>query len=333
MPYIRICTTTERVCYIDCPYGVATVSSVDSAIKANLFVGTPFGSTLNEHAQYEDGRVIRYLNAQKVPQVKSTYKNTTILSESLIGCKKALHYFGTSKNAQFTFDGVRLCSGERFRYIITDNHYVTHAIAVNLYATVIAADGTVTPNKLLRDAYGNGSWDLTVPEGYTYIEPYVMVYPNGATLFEGNAFLLTMDDIYIMNAITRNVNVWMPNNIYALEGTELQVFKCSVAAIRNPDNYDLHITGNGTLGVNRNAYYSYDVDVNNPDFELLFGLKDEFGTYNCAHTTKFVHVKKGQSPSTNKNVLVIGDSFTDQEYWVAELRRLLTGQTTDTYSG
>jgi hypothetical protein len=48
--------------------------------------------------------------------------------------------------------------------------------------------------------------------------------------------------------------------------------------------------------------------------------------------TKIVHVSKKSSPASNKNILCIGDSFTDADYWASELRRLLTGVVTDGYS-
>ena len=130
-------------------------------------------------------------------------------------------------------------------------------------------------------------------------------------------------------------NIWMPNNIYALKGTDLYIFRCSIAPIRNPESYDLHITGNmsnqeSSYGYNRNYYWVYPVG-NNSDFDLNFGLKSELGTFTCPNNSHIIHVDKPSSPSENKNVLVIGDSFTDQKYWVSELHRLITG-ITDTYS-
>ena len=137
------------------------------------------------------------------------------------------------------------------------------------------------------------------------------------------------------NLLSKQPKIWMPKKIFALKGTDLYVFRCSISPTRNPENYDLHITGvfnnnQNAYGYNRNYYWVYPVgDIT--DFELVFGLKNEYGTFSSNNSTRIIHVNKPSSPTTNKNILVIGDSFTDQKYWVSELRRIITG-TTDEYS-
>lgn len=137
-----------------------------------------------------------------------------------------------------------------------------------------------------------------------------------------------------ISALTaKTLKVWMPEYVYMLEGTTIQIFKSNIAVSINPDDYEL-ITEikEGAKGYNRNSFYEYNVSESD-SFEIKFGLRNSLmETFYADGYTKFIHVNKGASPSENKNVLVIGDSFTDQQYWVAELRRLLTGIVTEGYS-
>lgn len=243
-----------------------------------------------------------------------------------LGLNKYVHYSGTSSNSDYNIL-VNIKKGQKFVYVVKNNTYTGDGISINIYNAI--------SYKLLKAVYGNGIYEITASEDISVLKISCGVNSSGRTEeYSGDAYILYGTDLWLKEYFDElnTPKVWMPDNVFMLNGTKLQIFKCSVALTRNPDNYDLHITGDGTLGYNRNNYYEYDVNSQNNDFTLTFGVKNEHGTFNCNHSTKFIHVNKGISPLENKNILVIGDSFTDQQYWVAELRRLLTGVITNNYS-
>lgn len=128
--------------------------------------------------------------------------------------------------------------------------------------------------------------------------------------------------------------VGMPEKIYMLKGTRLEIFKSNIACVIDPSAYEMKIEKgtNANVGKNCDQKFVYDVENNKPDFVAKFGIANEHGEMMAANTTQFIHVAKKSSPANNKNVLVIGDSFTNQNKYVSELRRLLTGTVTNGYS-
>ena len=127
----------------------------------------------------------------------------------------------------------------------------------------------------------------------------------------------------------------MPEKVFALDGTTLQIFKGGIALVKNPYNYELHIVNPSSshCGYNRDWCYEYEVDDANSDFILRFGVTNETmeNPAMCSET-EIVHVSKKSSPASNKNILCIGDSFTEAGYWVSEFKRLLTGVITSSLS-
>lgn len=128
--------------------------------------------------------------------------------------------------------------------------------------------------------------------------------------------------------------VGMPEKIYMLAGTTMELFKSNIACVVDPSAYEMKIEKgtNANVGKNCDQKFVYSVNTNNPDFVAKFGVANEHGEMMAANTTQFIHVAKKSSPANNKNVLVIGDSFTNLNYYVSELRRLLTGTVTVGYS-
>ena len=250
-----------------------------------------------------------------------------------------VHYKGTKKSSLYLVD-VSIKKGEKFLYIVTNNTYTgdTNGIYLKKFPK----------DTLIKDFYGNGIAEIVADEDISVLKISCAVNTSGNTeSYEGDVYIVYGDSLWLKEYIDKQITslpsiptidfnkpiIWMPNKVYMLEDTTLQIFKCSIGAIRNPENYDLKITrGDSPQGYNRNNYFEYSVNAENSDFSLTFGLHSELFEVMCVHDTHFIHVRKGISPNTNKNILVIGDSFTDQQYWVAEFRRLLTGIITPNYS-
>lgn len=244
-----------------------------------------------------------------------------------------IHFDGTTKSSSY-FVEVNIKEGETFYYVIDNLAWEGASISINLWNNI---DSDVS-NDLVKDTYASGIYEITAKKSLRYLIISATPNTSGKTIrYSGDAYIIYGPNYWLKKYIDENnkkeLNIWAPNNIYALEGTKLQIFKSGLAPIRNPYNYDLHITdAKNAFGVNKFYFYEYEVNNSDGDFSLKFGLKDDFNTYNCDNLTNIIQVKKGMSPTENKNLLIIGDSFTDQVYWVAELRRLLTGIVTENYS-
>ena len=161
--------------------------------------------------------------------------------------------------------------------------------------------------------------------------------PTVTNIIDDNSKIPTSAAVY--NAIY-NVPVWSPKNIFALDGTTVQLFKNSIVDIVDSNNYELrladltNVTNSAVFGYNYDFCYEYSALGTNPNFGFRLAVFDSMlkKIYLSPQITNIINVKKGVSPSSVKNVLCIGDSFTDADYWVSELRRLLTGEVSSGYS-
>ena len=136
------------------------------------------------------------------------------------------------------------------------------------------------------------------------------------------------------------IYVWAPKKIYALDGTIVQLFKNSIVVADNQDNYELRlkdlvgVSNSESFGYNFDFCYEYAANGTNANFGFTLAvydsaLKKEFVS---PQGTTIISIPKKSSPASMKNVLCIGDSFTDADIWVSELRRLLTGEVSSGYS-
>lgn len=129
-------------------------------------------------------------------------------------------------------------------------------------------------------------------------------------------------------------SVWMPKHIYMLRGIKSQIFMAGIACAQNPETLHMAITyGSGmsssnAKGYNRDRVFEWTPQGSDMNQVYRFGYThDFFGSVNANNATTLHNVAAKPSPSSNKNILCIGDSFTDQNWWVSELNHLLTGHT------
>lgn len=226
-------------------------------------------------------------------------------------------------------------SGTSIKYIVSNATFTSQggsgSIAINIYGV---KNGV---SSLLKAVYGNSINSIVANKDYDYItcnyssNGYVATMSADVVIYIGKIAELDNRITEIESSSTNNnISVWCPKRIFALDGTKLQIFKSNVALVYNPDMYQFDIkTIHGVAkGYNRDSYYEYDVNAENDDFTLSFGVKNELSDGVYSPNAVITHVHKKDSPSTNKNILVIGDSFTDDGSWASELRRLLTGVVT-----
>lgn len=115
----------------------------------------------------------------------------------------------------------------------------------------------------------------------------------------------------------------LPDTLYAVAGDELQLFVRGMIEAQNP--YNLPYVINSTVGTSYPRYFDYTPVVADVGTKTLTVKVLDYN-YSVL-TTKSVSLKVVNptgEPSSNKNILVVGDSLTGGGTWPAELYRRLT---------
>ncbi|GAA4268737.1 hypothetical protein [Hyunsoonleella aestuarii] len=119
----------------------------------------------------------------------------------------------------------------------------------------------------------------------------------------------------------------LPKEVYIVEGNRLEIFKHSIINAINPENYFLN--AKVTKGIAKGAFYDrvfiYDCKAGDSDMELEFTLINDQGFIIDKKQTLIRPVTKAKSPSSQFNILLIGDSFSANITYPEELARRLVG--------
>ena len=124
----------------------------------------------------------------------------------------------------------------------------------------------------------------------------------------------------------RNVEICLPDILYAVVGDKLQLYHRSVLRCFNPYIYNLTVVCN--IGNNYPRYYEVTPTASQVgDHSITYTVRDQ----NCKTiSTKTVILRvaaAGVSPANNINVLCIGASATAAGLWPSELKRRLVSST------
>ena len=123
----------------------------------------------------------------------------------------------------------------------------------------------------------------------------------------------------------QSVQISLPDKIYAVRGDVLQIFYQGIVVVSNIELYDITVSCSVGKGLYR--YYQYavpeDATLGSKNWTII--VKDSNGNILGTKTCQLVVVDKGTSPSSNKNVLCVGDSLTVGGVWPSEMKRRLTG--------
>lgn len=124
---------------------------------------------------------------------------------------------------------------------------------------------------------------------------------------------------------SQSIDIDLPDVIYAVRGDTLQLFYQGMIKCVNVENYNVLVSC--SLGNQFHRYYEYvcPSDATLGDYNFTLTVKDNNANILGTKTCIIRVVKTPVSPSTNKNVLCIGDSLTAGGYWVTEANRRLKG--------
>lgn len=196
-------------------------------------------------------------------------------------------------------------------------------------------DGSNTPVVLAKR-----DLPYTVPNGTTYTKASSYA-TKGEIITEGKLSILDNIDnepkenskhlIYsgavyaaIQSIMHENVDIAVPDTIYATVGDTLQLYFFSIFGVMDFKNYDVSVVCN--IGAQYPRYYELTpVAGNIGTHTITFRVRDNNGVILGEKECSLV-VSAGESqPSSSLNVLCVGSSLTANGQWVAELKRRLCG--------
>lgn len=119
------------------------------------------------------------------------------------------------------------------------------------------------------------------------------------------------------------LNISLPNKIYAVVGDTLQLFYRGIIQAVNPYNYNILVSC--SKGKQYPRYFEYTPtlsDLGTVDFKIQ--ISDDNGNVISSNACKLVTVDAVKSPDTDLKVMCFGDSLTSAGIWCREADRRLT---------
>ena len=152
--------------------------------------------------------------------------------------------------------------------------------------------------------------------------------------YTGDKYLLqnvriSTDQIFGNEELNKIIN--LPDELYAVVGDKFEMFYKGILKVKSFENMYVEIT----CDIGKAYQRKFEVTPTNSNIgnhNLLIQVYDNNQTMIDNKTINLKIVAKTTSPSTNKNVLCMGDSLTSGGWWVAELHRRinLTNSTSPT---
>lgn len=138
-------------------------------------------------------------------------------------------------------------------------------------------------------------------------------------------------DNAIFNSIRIESKLCLGYKFPIVKGNRLEIFRSSITT--EPHNmFDLQVLAtevdpyNQGTGRFRQNGYIFDARETSAEFNITFRLVDYMANNVISSvSSQIIPVTKKSSPGSNKNILVIGDSYTSINTWVEELERRLIG--------
>ena len=147
------------------------------------------------------------------------------------------------------------------------------------------------------------------------------------SVIQGSNNVVTGGAVYtaIQNAAgTEEVDIEVPDTIYAVVGDTLQIYFNSIFKVANYTNYDYAAICE--IGAQYPRYYELiptAAQVGNHN--ITFRIRNNSATIVGEKTVTLKVVNPTAQPANNVNVLCVGSSLTSGGQWPAELKRRLTG--------
>ena len=134
-----------------------------------------------------------------------------------------------------------------------------------------------------------------------------------------------INDSYL-STINKGVQLYLPNRVYCLVGRTLQIFKRSILYASNIDNFIVDVKV--ISGNNRFTKYPNFIEFSplsgDGEISAQIVIANNLGDVMFSRDVTFVAVETPVSPENEKNILFIGDSWT-QAIYPEEVARMLCG--------
>ena len=189
------------------------------------------------------------------------------------------------KDGKFTVNGIDVNS-------ISATSAITETQEYNIITNEEFKSATIdSEGKIIEGTRINGVKYIANIESKTLSELENKI-PSTSTFVSKSEFNQLADKI-------KPLKIWLPNNVYCLDNSLIQIFKSSMILAHNPENYELRInrynmpSAQVNWGANYDSMYEYLPNLENSDFKLRFGFYNDITGLAWADTdTTFVHVAK-----------------------------------------
>ena len=177
----------------------------------------------------------------------------------------------------------------------------------------------------------NLTWEFNVDTDSILTEVIITLNTSRADSFSADVVVWLNNQHVILKDFTNlslkqnayvDPSIFLANNIPIVTGNRLELFKFGMTKYLY-DYYDLAVSGTNVKGRFKENGYYYDSLASDSAFKAKFRLIADDRTEAGSVETNIIPCNKGTSPSSQKNILCIGDSWTNINIWVQEFKRRL----------
>lgn len=196
------------------------------------------------------------------------------------------------------------------------------------YQQSVGYAGVSMANPVLSNYVAGSSKYNTKDDDTFWSEWYSTPCPAFEHLLLTNA---TIEYILKASEVTEKIDISLPDTISAVVGDTLQLFIRGIVKAVNPYNYDVVITcSKGQMYPRYFEFTPSAQDIGTIPFNIK--VKNSDGTVLSQKDCNIVVKSAVKAPTSQKNVLCLGDSLTDDRVWSKEMFRHLA-QTGGTPAG
>jgi len=289
-------TSLEATCAILAPQGKRTLVK---SVKAKFYASSAFSGTM------------------------AIYKNTTLNANNILNTLVesfpiALGTFNSDENG---FQTITLSND----LILEANEYLYFYAFANTSTLSMKRwgnDSGVAPLRTGLVYKFSGSW--TTNGSTAYMAVPMLVYSDVNDTSQLASQVAALSTQVALKADDDFLAVNLPDAIYAVVGDKLQLFFRGILPSVNPYNYN--IVTNCTKGNQYRRYFEYTPVIGDVGTTTLtITVKNNSGKILGSKVCNLITKNIVQSPSTNKNAIIVGDSLINNGAIAKEVQRRLTG--------
>ena len=213
---------------------------------------------------------------------------------------------------------------------------VVYPLKVYYNASESIPNNTIVAYVVFKDADSFKALPYLVESGYpsniTQIARDITANPIIYSYLHNIKTFQIADGAITEEKLASNIDVSMPDDLYAVNGDTLQLFKRGMINAFNSEMHNVDVVCDVGQNYKRMYMFTPNSEHVGKNYPMHVKLCNELGEVKKSKALTLHVVNKANSPLNNINVLCVGDSLTADGSWVKEVNRRLT-QTGGTPNG